>query len=356
MNRAREVLIGLCVSVASAVEGQEPPAPAPDTAGLSVAECTRLADYRERLILVEGGAVTRGEILSQLRVHPPLAVIDGYWVSAVDLVPAFAAAERAGYPPSSPAGEAGHPGAPPYSVALAFVPHPVRDRIPLPSVGPVEWLETSLEDPWREREKELESAAASGYARPVSEILIVPATLGSEAIIEYLPPPHEASETEEAPCYYFCGDPSEWDFDADGLPNPRDPDDDGDGSPDAEDAYPYWPGGDGCECGGWGYVGFTEKFSEQVAAGIVSAYEELGGEEPPHGVNVGAIMEGRLGLRLFFPTRECEGRISGCVDTQVPEARYVARDPTVCASIRFRCDAGWEAFFDTCGCGCKPPE
>lgn len=34
-----------------------------------------------------------------------------------------------------------------------------------------------------------------------------------------------------------------------------------------------------------------------------------------------------------------------------PRKRYIARDPEVCAGMRFVCPGG-EAFFDRCGCGC----
>ncbi len=34
--------------------------------------------------------------------------------------------------------------------------------------------------------------------------------------------------------------------------------------------------------------------------------------------------------------------------------RYVARDPAQCAAIFFICQPGEEAFFNECGCGCKP--
>ena len=33
---------------------------------------------------------------------------------------------------------------------------------------------------------------------------------------------------------------------------------------------------------------------------------------------------------------------------------YVSRDPDVCATVRFVCEVGQQAFFDHCGCGCEP--
>jgi hypothetical protein len=34
--------------------------------------------------------------------------------------------------------------------------------------------------------------------------------------------------------------------------------------------------------------------------------------------------------------------------------RYVSRDPAQCAAIFFICQPGEVAFFNECGCGCKP--
>jgi hypothetical protein len=36
-----------------------------------------------------------------------------------------------------------------------------------------------------------------------------------------------------------------------------------------------------------------------------------------------------------------------------PNQRYVARDPSQCAAIRFVCNEGETAFFNDCGCGCE---
>lgn len=41
-------------------------------------------------------------------------------------------------------------------------------------------------------------------------------------------------------------------------------------------------------------------------------------------------------------------------DSHDPNRRYVSRDPDQCAAIRFRCNTGEQAFFDSCGCGCEP--
>jgi hypothetical protein len=43
-------------------------------------------------------------------------------------------------------------------------------------------------------------------------------------------------------------------------------------------------------------------------------------------------------------------RFLGCLPD--PRKRYIARDPNVCAGIRFYCEQG-TPFFDACGCGCE---
>lgn len=41
-------------------------------------------------------------------------------------------------------------------------------------------------------------------------------------------------------------------------------------------------------------------------------------------------------------------------DYSDPNLQYVSRDPDQCAVIRFTCEAGFEPFFNDCGCGCQP--
>jgi hypothetical protein len=50
-------------------------------------------------------------------------------------------------------------------------------------------------------------------------------------------------------------------------------------------------------------------------------------------------------------TRVCQPLPPGCDD---PNRSYVGTSPEQCATIRFVCVKGQEAFSDACGCGCKP--
>ena len=53
-------------------------------------------------------------------------------------------------------------------------------------------------------------------------------------------------------------------------------------------------------------------------------------------------------IRRFNPI-DPGGRLLQCL--QDPRKKYVARDPRICAGIRFYCEEGIP-FFDACGCGC----
>lgn len=39
-----------------------------------------------------------------------------------------------------------------------------------------------------------------------------------------------------------------------------------------------------------------------------------------------------------------------------PSKSYLVKDAESCKLVKFACDAGFEPFFDECGCGCKPAE
>jgi hypothetical protein len=40
-------------------------------------------------------------------------------------------------------------------------------------------------------------------------------------------------------------------------------------------------------------------------------------------------------------------------DYDDPHRRYIRKSPEECATIRFFCQPGFQAFFDDCGCGCE---
>lgn len=49
---------------------------------------------------------------------------------------------------------------------------------------------------------------------------------------------------------------------------------------------------------------------------------------------------------------EVEAELTSCGGE--PGYHYVLTDPIACQGVRFKCAAGFTAFFNACGCGCKP--
>lgn len=323
---APAIAFGLTLGLAVGACGQTPPA----ADALSASDCALLVAYRYQLVSIEVQQASRDEILRQLRTQPPLALLDGYWVSPIDLLRLLdvaAGLDRADFAAEEPR----RPGAPRDLVAFAFTPGRLKDRVPLPYVGDFE----------------------GGTDRSAGELklAIVPFKDAEEVVVEYLPPPLQLAEAE---CYYFCGEPTEWDFDGDGELNAVDADDDDDGVPDMADAYPYWAGGSDCDCGDGDFIGFTEKFSSQVTSVILAAYELL--RQPlreGQAVSIGVEAGDRPGILFVGPGDRCQ-TIPGCPDAKAPGVRYVSDDPLACARLRFRCDEGEEGFSNECGCGCQP--
>jgi hypothetical protein len=56
-------------------------------------------------------------------------------------------------------------------------------------------------------------------------------------------------------------------------------------------------------------------------------------------------------IGLCVKKSDCQ-RPPAC-DYNNPRRRYVAKSPEKCATIRFFCQPGFQAFFDDCGCGCE---
>jgi hypothetical protein len=294
----------------------------PVEANFSKADYALLAGFGAALHEDEIGNASREHLLRQLRLIPPVAFVDGYWATPVDVsqllqVPVIRqgvesslmqAAER------EPVVELlNDPNRLKQVAAFAFSAHPLRQRLELPYVGDFARVSVS------------QAETAGVFIAPVKDV---------EWVVAERVPPLPATEAE-LECYFFCGDPESWDFDADGRPNVRDGDDDDDGVADHEDAYPYWPGGSTCPCADRDFVGFTEKFS----AGITRS-----------------AAGGPVDLKFVVPAAatldENAPQLARCPDSGDPATRYVSADPADCARLRFRCLAGEIPFSNECGCGC----
>ena len=302
------LVLCLIAAAAAASTVSEPPA----------AECARLRQLTADLSPGAAPEAMRAAIVEQLRSQAPIALLEGFWVSPLDLAPALAAVGASQQPAEASAGS--RP-----LLALAFTDPSLREAIPLPFVGDFPDLPPSPE--------------------PIPRVLVLPLAEGADAVLEYLAP--------EGECLYFCLDPAEWDFDSDGEANAADPDDDGDGVADGADAYPYWPQASEGPREGTFYRGFTYKFSPEVAAVVLAAHDRLrAGPEAAQAWLLGPVAE--LGA-LYLLLLDCPAEPAGCPDPDDPSVHYVSRDPEACAVIRYRCEPGQVGFSSDCGCGCQSP-
>ena len=234
---------------------------APESAkGLSEAERAVFSAYRAALAEAELAETTRREVARQVRKNPPLAFVDGYWVTPVNVVallmdPAVrdALREAAGDARDLARAEEllGREARLPRLVGLAFTANPLSATLGVPHADDLE--------------------PASPGAPSETALFLVLLKDVDDAVIEYLPPPPVDPAAADDECRFFCGDPAAWDFDRDGIPNREDADDDGDGVEDARDAYPFWPRADSCDCGERRFTGFTEKFSNGVTRAVLRA-------------------------------------------------------------------------------------
>jgi hypothetical protein len=71
----------------------------------------------------------------------------------------------------------------------------------------------------------------------------------------------------------------------------------------------------------------------------------------------GAVCEanycGGCNAEWYDPTGALVCKAGNACNYDDPNRSYVSRDPAQCATIRFLCAPGSEAFFDECGCGCE---
>ena len=230
---------------------------------LTPAEAELLRAFHTVLQQPEPRALIRRHLLLQIRRNPPVAFVDGYWVTPIDLaavmqLPTIGYELTEALPPGPDGLEASelliHRQRLQRLTAFAFVANPLRSPLGVPFVG------------------DFPRVAVSNPPRP--DVVIVPLKDVQWVVVEYLPPvvPPEDAEAE---CYFFCADVETWDFDADGLLNARDEDDDNDGVPDREDDYPNWAGGSDCQCTHRPFVAFTTKFSAGLTNAVLAAHRHM---------------------------------------------------------------------------------
>lgn len=319
-------------------------APAETRHLLSAAERTILKGYQTALKSVVVREASLEHLLRQLAHNPPVAFVDGYWATPVDLAAVLQ------HPPIrdelqaslelSPAGEEASVLLADISrlkqlAAIAFTAKPLQRQAGLPYV-----VELG-------RIAEVEPQTIGVFLVPIKDV--------DWSLVEYLPPlPEPGGETE---CYFFCGDAETWDFDGDGTPNVRDEDDDNDGTADEHDDYPYWPAATSCECDTEVFVVLVTKFAVSIKNSVLAALTTLAGlHEQSTGIPLGSVGDEDIPVQLVLasalvPLEERPGA-NDCPSQGAPGVNYISTDPNDCASIRFRCSARQVAFTNHCGCGC----
>lgn len=322
----------------------EADAPGPLDDGLSTAERALLRGYEAALRSPGVRRASLQHLLRQIRHNPPLAFIDGDWATPVDLgalfrEPDVVAALRPLLSQGEHANLLDGPDRPRQLVGIAFTAHPLRGPLELPFVG--EFARAALIEPAR------------------VGVDVVPIRDVDWAVVEYLPPDVAPPGTEPV-CYFFCGDPRDWDGDGDGVPNVDDDDDDDDGVPDATDAYPFWPQQHDSGPDAGAYIGLTTKFSGEITRAVLTARRRLArpGEAAPP-VVLGRVPGTDREVRFVVPAAPSPSppvapRADDCPDPDDPRVHYVSEDPHDCARLRFRCEPGEMPFSGECGCGCVP--
>jgi len=311
---------------------------------LLAAERTILSAYQASLKSAVVREASLKQLLRQLAHNPPVAFVDGYWATPVDLAailqnPPIRNELRASLP-VSPAGEEASALLADISrlkqlAAVAFTAKQLQLQAGLPYV--------------------LELGRIADVEPQAIGVFLVPIKDADWSLVEYLPPlPDADGETE---CYFFCGDAETWDFDGDGTPDIRDEDDDNDGTADERDDYPYWPAATSCECEIEVLVVLVTKSAVSIKNSVLAALTALAGlHDASTGVSLGSLGAEDIPVQLVLasalvPLEERPGA-RDCPSKGAPGVSYISTDPNDCAAIRFRCSARQVAFTNHCGCGC----
>lgn len=183
----------------------------------------------------------RAEVLRQLRVRRPFAIVNGYMVSAIDLASVY---QAAGVRPALLAtlGPNGpqlitQAGVSPDRLTITFVPAAVAPVVPATFM--------------RDITATLGVNALKSDIPDIAPIVMIFVLAGSGlgiliSLAESLAAFLDWMAAEDTPVY---PEGPTYDFDGDGLMNMDDPDDDNDGVPDDQDNYPYDKDKSICDCG-----------------------------------------------------------------------------------------------------------
>lgn len=261
-------------------------APAPDAAAM-------LDAYRAALRQPSLQRSARGALQRQLRANRPIAIVDGHWVTPVDLAPLYRdrgvhAAIVSALPGATPQALAADVGA---RLGLAFTPMEFADVVigdPAQELGAAVGLNAFYEN----RTDEAITVAilvglGTGFVAGVAGNAFWSWWTSEETPID---------PNTNLPINHPQADP-----DGDGQPNASDHDDDADGAPDSEDQHPHDPSKTMCPpelCGNRAVIAFGSGMTDQVLGVVLHAF----GTATTAGETASLAPAGRLpAFTLRFP-------------------------------------------------------
>lgn len=228
----------------------------------------------------------RAEVLRQLRVRSPLAIVNGYWVSAIDLTPVYQA-----------------PGVRPALVSALGVNGPQLindagvsgDRLTLvftpAGLGQIVIPEFMADITSTLGVNALKSQMTDFVVGPVLLIFVLAGTgFGLTAMIA-----DTVLNIWEHAVFAYNDYKQVWgpnaDPDGDGIPNKDDPDDDGDGYNDDQDNYPHDASRHICDCGRPA-LSFASSAAGEILPSLVAALNAAQAQSP-RALSLGPLASGR---------------------------------------------------------------
>jgi hypothetical protein len=219
-------------------------------------------------------------IRQQLRTKRPIAFVNGYWVTPIDLAAVYAAPDvRAGIS-TALAGNvlAGRLNDLVQSnlggrIGLAFTPNNLAPEVIGPAIGSIRHaLAGDILSM-----KATDMAAAGGAALGIGGTVVISVAVGiatslvASAIYGWWTAPQGPMDPNTG----LPIDDENADPDNDNVPNRLDGDDDGDGTPDDKDSAPYDPKSSICDCGRPVVFGFTNNNSTQILQNLATAFTSM---------------------------------------------------------------------------------
>ena len=229
----------------------------------------------------------RAEVLQQLRVRPALAMVNGHWVSVVDLAPVY---QAAGVRPTLLAA-LGTNG--PQLINQARVS---ADRVMLVftpnALGPIV-LPQFRADITATLGVEAFTNHMTGVGPLVVVVVVAASGLGLLAMAADIAWNIWERASMAWNDYQTSTGPTK-DFDGDGVANKDDKDDDNDGVPDEDDNYPYDPTRTICDCGRPA-LSFLTTNAVDVLPSLVSAFNATQAQRAK-AISLGAVAQGQSAL------------------------------------------------------------